>query len=167
MTDRRDDMPDSPVGEAGEAGGAKALAPKPQGMEGEILLPGTETEQRRQEAKVRRGFFSTLKRAIRHIPFAEDVVASYYCALDRQTPAASRGILLAALAYFVLPFDAIPDFVAGLGYTDDAAVLLAALAAVRNNIRPEHYDRAREALKSKQAGEAPGEASAGATPDEA
>ncbi|ALN71665.1 YkvA family protein [Aureimonas sp. AU20] len=164
MTDRRDEMSDSP---AGETAGETALAPLPKGLEGEILLPGTETEQRRQEEKVRRGFFSTLKRAIRHIPFAEDVVASYYCALDRQTPAASRGILLAALAYFVLPFDAIPDFIAGLGYTDDAAVLLAALAAVRNNIRPEHYDRAREVLKTKVASDAPAEATPDAPPHKA
>ena len=95
---------------------------------------------------MRRGFFSTMKRAMRHIPFSEDVVASYYCALDSKTPAASRGILLAALAYFVLPVDAIPDFVVGLGFTDDMAVLLAAFTAVRNNIKPEHYDKARTVL---------------------
>ena len=97
---------------------------------GEILLPGDEAEQTRQEHKVRKGFFSTLRRAARHIPFMEDVVASYHCALDPQTPAASRGILLAALAYFVLPFDVVPDFIVGLGFTDDAAVLLAAFTAV-------------------------------------
>lgn len=117
-----------------------------EGLEGELLLPGSEREQARQEAKVRKGFLPTLKRALRHIPFAEDLVASYHCALDPQTPAASRGVLLAALAYFVLPFDVVPDFVVGLGFADDAAVLMAAFSAVRNNIRPEHYDKARETL---------------------
>jgi|GEM_PF-120023 len=113
---------------------------------GEVLLPGDEEKQQRQETRVRRGFFGTLKRAARYIPFSQDVVASYHCALDPRTPASSRGILLAALAYFVLPFDVVPDFIVGLGFTDDAAVLLAALTAVRSNIRPEHYEKAREML---------------------
>ncbi|WP_427025217.1 YkvA family protein [Aureimonas ureilytica] len=140
---------DESSGLASETSDSRPLSPAARGLEGEILPPGTESEQRRQEEKVRRGFFSTMKRAMRHIPFSEDVVASYYCALDSKTPAASRGILLAALAYFVLPVDAIPDFVVGLGFTDDMAVLLAAFTAVRNNIRPEHYDKAREVLKAE------------------
>ena len=113
---------------------------------GEILRPGSEAEQARQESDIRRSFFGTVRRALRHIPFMEDVVAAYYCALDPQTPAASRGILLAALAYFVLPFDIIPDFIFGLGFTDDIAVLWAAFRTVRDNIQPEHYLKARTAL---------------------
>ncbi|MBB3999974.1 uncharacterized membrane protein YkvA (DUF1232 family) [Aureimonas pseudogalii] len=121
---------------------------------GEVLLPGDEEKQQRQEKRVRRGFFGTLKRAARYIPFSQDVVASYHCALDPRTPASSRGILLAALAYFVLPFDVVPDFIVGLGFTDDAAVLLAALTAVRSNIRPEHYEKARETLAEDEETEA-------------
>ncbi len=135
-------------GDVGSAGATSVTAPD-NVLVGEILLPGDEAEQARQEHKVRKGFFSTLKRAARHIPFMEDVVASYHCALDPQTPAASRGILLAALAYFVLPFDVVPDFIVGLGFTDDAAVLLAAFTAVQKSIRPEHYERARETLKDE------------------
>ncbi|MBB3948966.1 YkvA family protein [Aureimonas jatrophae] len=125
-----------------------------EGLTGEILLPGDAEEQRRQETRVRRGFMGTLKRALRHIPFMEDVVASYHCALDPRTPTASRGILLAALAYFVLPFDAIPDILAGIGFADDAAVLMAAFTAVRSNIRPEHYEKARRTLE-ENVGEEP------------
>ena len=113
---------------------------------GEILRPGTPIEQEEQAAFVRSSFFSTLKRALRYIPFVEDVVASYYCAMDPKTPLASRGILLAALAYFVLPFDIIPDFIFGLGFTDDIAVLWAAFRMVSQNITPEHYEKARETL---------------------
>ncbi len=91
MSARRDEFSETSADEAGSA----ALAPAARGLDGEILPPGTESEQRQQEEKVRRGFFPTLKRALRHIPFSEDVVASYYCALDSKTPAASRGILLA------------------------------------------------------------------------
>ncbi len=113
---------------------------------GEILVPGSPEEQSRQEARVRRKFFATAKRALSRIPFMDDVVASFYCATDPRTPPAARGILLAALAYFVLPMDFVPDVLFGLGFVDDAAVLLAAFRTVNDNIRPEHYDRARETL---------------------
>jgi uncharacterized membrane protein YkvA (DUF1232 family) len=113
---------------------------------GEILEPGSERDQRRREKRVRERFWETLRRAMRHIPFAEDVVAAYYCALDPQTPFRVRGILLAALAYFVLPFDAIPDFLAGIGFTDDVAVLMTAFAAVRSHITPAHRAAAHAAL---------------------
>ena len=111
-----------------------------------ILRPGTAREQARQEKRVHRSLFPTLRRAARYIPFSQDIIASWYCALDPKTPTASRGILLAALAYFVLPVDVVPDFILGLGFTDDAAVLLAAFSAVQQNIRPEHYIRARKVL---------------------
>jgi uncharacterized membrane protein YkvA (DUF1232 family) len=54
--------------------------------------------------------------------------------------------LLAALGYFILPTDAIPDVIFGLGFTDDIAVLTAALAAVRAHMKPAHRLAAREAL---------------------
>lgn len=113
---------------------------------GEILAPGTPEEQARQEHRVRSSFFHTVRRALRHIPFIEDVVAAYYCAIDPDTPSTTRGVLLAALAYFVLPIDFVPDLLFGIGFTDDLAVLWAAYNAVNQNIRPEHYERARETL---------------------
>lgn len=118
----------------------------------EILLPATVEKQSEQETKVRRSFFKTLRRAARHVPFMDDVVASYYCAIDPETPSSSKGILLAALAYFVLPIDIIPDFLLGLGFTDDIAVLWAAFGAVRHNIKPEHYLRAAETLGEMKEG---------------
>jgi len=98
------------------------------------------------ESEVREKFWRTARKAARHIPFMEDVVAAYYCALDKNTPLKAKGILLAALGYFVLPTDAIPDIVFGLGFTDDVAVLTAAIAAVRAHITPAHRLAAREAL---------------------
>lgn len=110
---------------------------------GEILEPEEEAER---AEKVRSRFWSTFRRAARAIPFAEDLVAAYYCALDPATPARVRGILLAALAYFVLPFDAIPDMIVGLGFTDDATILLATIGLVRAHITPVHREAARQAL---------------------
>ena len=96
--------------------------------------------------RIRENFWRTAKKAARHVPFMEDVVAAYYCALDRETPLRAKGILLAALGYFILPTDTIPDMILGLGFTDDVAVLAAALAAIRAHLKPAHRLAAREAL---------------------
>lgn len=116
---------------------------------GEILRPGSEKTRREQAERVRARFWQTLRKAARRIPFMEDLVAAYYCALDPKTPMRVRGILLAALAYFVMPVDAIPDFVAFFGFTDDVAVLAAAISAIRNHITDAHYAAAREALADR------------------
>lgn len=98
------------------------------------------------EGQVRAKFWRTAKKAARQIPFMEDVVASYYCAFDRKTPLRAKAILIAALGYFVLPADVIPDIIVGLGFTDDIAVLTAAITAVRAHITPAHRLAAREAM---------------------
>lgn len=113
---------------------------------GEILAPGSEKTQRRREKRVRALFWKTVRKAARYIPFMEDVVAAYYCALDPHTPRRVRVTLMAALAYFVLPLDFIPDFLLPFGFTDDIAVLMTALRAVRSHITPAHREAARKAL---------------------
>ena len=54
--------------------------------------------------------------------------------------------MLAALAYFVMPVDAIPDVIAGVGFTDDAAVIAAVVALLRTNLKDRHRIKARETL---------------------
>ncbi len=112
-------------------------------LDGEIL--GPEAEKARTE-RVRSKFWTTLRRAARAIPFSEDVVAAFYCALDPATPHRVRAVLLGALAYFVLPFDAVPDLIVGLGFTDDVTVLAAAIATVGAHIKSSHREAARKAL---------------------
>ena len=109
----------------------------------EILGPEDADEK---EARVRARFWPTAKKALRSIPFMSEVVAAYYAMLDPTTPTRSRLTLVAALAYFVAPIDFVPDFVLGLGFLDDASVLMAALAAVRSSIKEEHREAARRAL---------------------
>jgi len=75
------------------------------------------------EVRVQKGFWPKIRRVASKIPFAKDILAVYFSARDEETPLRSKGLMFAALAYFVLPTDAIPDFIAGLGFTDDAAVL--------------------------------------------
>ncbi|TCM55014.1 uncharacterized membrane protein YkvA (DUF1232 family) [Rhizobium sp. PP-F2F-G48] len=113
---------------------------------GEILLPGDRSEQESKAQKVRRRFWPTLKRAVRQVPFSRDLVAAYYCAMDPSTPLRTRGILLGALAYFVMPFDVLPDVLAMVGFSDDIAVLTAAFAAISGQIKEDHYDKADTAL---------------------
>ena len=116
---------------------------------GEILEPETDPEPEKMaanEARVRAGFWRTLRRAARRVPFMLDLVAAYYCALDPATPTRARVILLSALAYFVLPLDWVPDFIIGFGFTDDMAVLAAAIGAIRANLTDRHYMAAQAAL---------------------
>ena len=102
-----------------------------------------------RERKVRRDFWAKLKRFAGMIPFVDDLVAAYYCALDPATPMRVRGMLLAAIAYFILPVDIIPDMIAGLGFADDAALLMAAIAQVAGAINEGHREQAREALRDQ------------------
>ena len=100
----------------------------------------------RDEAKFGADFMARLKRVAKRIPFAGDLLAAWFCARDPATPRRVRMTLLAALGYFVLPIDAIPDIMPLLGFTDDAAVIAAAIAAVAGSITPEHRERARQAM---------------------
>src|SRR6266702_1600947 len=95
---------------------------------------------------VRKRFWIKLKRVLARIPFAEDLLA-YYCAFDKETPRHVQAALLGAIAYFILPFDFIPDMLPVLGFTDDAAVLATAIRLVAGHITQDHRDAARAALK--------------------
>lgn len=93
--------------------------------------------------RVERGLWRKVRRTAGKVPFVDDAVAAYHCAIDAKTPMRVRGVLLAALAYFVMPADMIPDFIAGLGFTDDASVFLAAATAVGGHVKDRHRDQAR------------------------
>jgi uncharacterized membrane protein YkvA (DUF1232 family) len=93
-----------------------------------------------------RRFWRKVRRVVARIPFAEDLLAAYFCAIDRATPIYVRGVLLGAIAYFVLPADMIPDVLAPLGFTDDASVIAAALTAVGSHLQPRHRVQARAKL---------------------
>lgn len=113
----------------------------PDGLSGE-----EEAQATRDATRVRRGFWDKMRAHAAGVPFAEDAVASYYAAFDRQTPLKVRATLLAALAYFVLPVDLTPDFLPLIGFSDDAAVLMGALRLLSSHVQPYHYAAARDAL---------------------
>lgn len=97
---------------------------------------------------MRSSFWVKLQAVLALIPFAEDLLAAYYCAFDRRTPTHVRAALFGALAYFVMPFDATPDILPVLGFADDAAMLAAALRLVAGHIQPRHREAAREKLQA-------------------
>ncbi len=112
----------------------------------EILEPGDQKRQDERQRNVREKFWATARRAANRIPMMDEIVAAYFCAMDSNTPARVRGILLAALAYFILPLDLLPDILMVVGFTDDLAVLTVAISAVRSNITDAHREAARKAL---------------------
>ena len=98
------------------------------------------------EQELQRDFWRKLKSAAADLPFAEDLLAAYYCAFDRRTPLHVKAVLLGAIAYFILPTDLIPDYIPVIGYVDDAAVLAGAIKLVSSHITPEHREAARRML---------------------
>ena len=123
---------------------AKPITPEEALDPSRALVPSI---QQVNEVRVQKGFWPKIRRTASRIPFARQVVSVYYSARDPETPTAAKGIMLGALAYFVLPIDAIPDIFAGIGFTDDAAVIGALIATLGANIKRRHKDQAAEALK--------------------
>ncbi|WP_137391182.1 YkvA family protein [Rhodoligotrophos defluvii] len=118
----------------------------------EIQLPAV---MQANEKRVRRGFWRKLGRVASRIPFAQSLIAAYYCATDPDTPLRAKAVLFAALAYFVVPFDFLPDILTAIGFTDDAAVLFAALNIIGIYMKPKHQEMAREALDKLRHGGTP------------
>ena len=97
--------------------------------------------------RVETGFWPKMRRVAARIPFAVDALAVWRCARDPATPRTAKAMMLAALAYFVLPTDALPDILAAVGFTDDAAVFAALLAVIGKHLKPEHRAAAEADLK--------------------
>ncbi len=96
--------------------------------------------------RAKEGFLAKAKKYAGKIPFIPDAVAMYYCMLDPETPLWAKSTIAAALVYFIVPFDAIPDVLGPIGFTDDAAVIATALATVERFVTDEHRGRAKKWL---------------------
>lgn len=105
--------------------------------------PKFETDKfNRDREKVEQGFWPKLRRFAKRVPFLKDLLAAYYCASDPTSPLEVKAVLMGALAYFILPLDVVPDFLAFFGFADDAAVLYGAVRMVAKHIKPEHRAKA-------------------------
>jgi uncharacterized membrane protein YkvA (DUF1232 family) len=99
-----------------------------------------------QATYVKSRFWRKVRRTLGRVPFLDRAIAAYYAAVDPATPGYAKVVLMAALAYFVMPADMIPDVIAGLGFTDDAAVLMVAVKTLAPHIKSSHVERARTFL---------------------
>ena len=75
------------------------------------------------------------------------VLVLYYVAKDPAVPSSLKLKILGALGYFILPFDLIPDFILGLGFTDDILALAWAVFTMRKYITPEIKQKARDRMR--------------------
>lgn len=82
----------------------------------------------------------------------EMALALFYCLIDKETPQWARLLIVGALAYFVLPLDAIPDWLIPAGYTDDLAIMAGAARALEQSLKRAHKDKAHEWLERQLAG---------------
>jgi uncharacterized membrane protein YkvA (DUF1232 family) len=115
-------------------------------MVGKEIVPYDPVKLRRDQDKVQRKFWDKLRKYIRHVPFVDDLIAAYYCAVDAATPLHVKAVLFGALAYFIMPVDLLPDVLTWIGFTDDAAVLYAALRTIAPHIKDRHRAQAKAAI---------------------
>ena len=73
----------------------------------------------------------------------------YYTLQDPEgkVPAWAKAVVIGALGYFIFPLDVIPDFIPAVGFTDDLAVLVAAMGTIALNIPQQARDRAEAKMK--------------------
>ena len=109
------------------------------------------------EDLVTRDLGGKVRRTIGKVPFTRDAVAAFYAARDPQTPTGVKAAVMAALAYFIVPVDLVPDFIAALGYTDDATVFYGAWRLLAPYLKPAHETKARQFLLQETDGGAPSE----------
>ncbi|HLY07106.1 MAG TPA: YkvA family protein [Rhizomicrobium sp.] len=95
---------------------------------------------------VEQGFWPKLLKLVGRIPFAEDLAAAYFCLIDPATPGRVKGVVIVALAWFVLPASVMPEFLVAVGFTDELAVTAIVVRMVRAHLKEQHYLRARAAL---------------------
>jgi uncharacterized membrane protein YkvA (DUF1232 family) len=94
-------------------------------------------------------FWSKLRRyaGVAGYALAEKALWLFYATQASTTPAWAKSVIYGALAYFVLPMDAIPDVLPIAGFTDDFGALAAALVAVAPYVDDEVRARADARLK--------------------
>ena len=75
------------------------------------------------------------------------VLILYYTLESSSTPVWAKSIIIGALGYFILPVDAIPDYIPVVGYSDDLAALIWAIGAIALCINDEIKGKAKSKLK--------------------
>jgi uncharacterized membrane protein YkvA (DUF1232 family) len=74
-------------------------------------------------------------------------LTAWHLARDPNTPREAKFALFAALAYLVLPADAVPDLLPGIGFTDDFAALTAALGIAARVVTMDLLEKAQTSAR--------------------
>lgn len=96
-----------------------------------------------------RRFWKKLQRFAGKIgcPLLCKALSMYYSFRDHETPLWAKTTIMGALGYLISLVDVIPDLVPALGYTDDLAVIVAAMGAVALYIKDEHRQKAQQQVE--------------------
>jgi len=70
----------------------------------------------------------------------------YYLLMDEAVDLKSKMTIMAALGYFILPFDLVPDLLPVIGFTDDLSVLVFTLSIVKGKVTDTHRMKARNTM---------------------
>jgi len=97
--------------------------------------------------KVVRDFVTKIKANLAKITFLRDAVAMYRASIDSDVALTNKAVFFAALAYFIMPLDAIPDVIPVLGFTDDAAMIAGAVKSMGSVITDKHRQEAEDFLQ--------------------
>ncbi len=71
------------------------------------------------------------------------VLVLYYALLGKEVSLKDKAMVIAALGYFITPFDFLPDMFGLIGFSDDLAVIGYVFKKVYGNLTPEVKERAR------------------------
>lgn len=85
---------------------------------------------------VEENLWTKLARTGEKISFAKDAYALFNYLRDRFVPWYRKGIVIAALIYFISPMDAVPDLAPLFGYLDDLGVITAVLKYMGSELTP-------------------------------
>jgi len=92
------------------------------------------------------GFWQTIKKNCKDIPFLREALEMFYCLGDPDTPSWVKVVIIAALGHFICPIDTVPDFLPIIGWIDDACVITFAFKSVKDHVTLKHKRKAREYL---------------------
>jgi uncharacterized membrane protein YkvA (DUF1232 family) len=118
----------------------------------EYDISGEEDEDayRRQARQVNERFEEKLDRVGGKLRFAQDLVALFRYFMDAGVAWQRKTIVVAALLYFILPIDAIPDLLPLVGYLDDLGVILAVTKFMSVELAPYYHESTESIHHHKQ-----------------
>lgn len=100
---------------------------------------GGEVDEQRYEEQARivgDRFEEKMRQAGKSLRFAQDLIALFRYFQDGAVAWQKKAVVVAALLYFILPLDAIPDLVPILGYLDDFGVVAATTKFLSDQLAP-------------------------------